>query len=157
RFRRGERPSVEDYAAQHPELAEAIRELLPALVLLEQEKPVAGAAAGTHGGPAAAASGPAPRQLGDDLVLREIAAGGLGVVYEAVQQSVGRHVALKVLPPYRLADPHQLVRFQREARAAAMLHHTNIVPVFGVGEHEGVHYYAMQYIQGQSLDAVLHE
>ena len=63
----------------------------------------------------------------------------------------------KVLPQHRLRDPNQLERFQREARAAAMLHHTNIVPVFGVGEHNGVHHYAMQYIQGQSLDAVLRE
>jgi len=81
----------------------------------------------------------------------------MGIVYEAVQESLGRHVALKVLPQYRLRDPSQLERFQREARAAAMLHHTNIVPVFGVGEHNGVHHYAMQYIQGQSLDAVLRE
>ena len=81
----------------------------------------------------------------------------MGIVYEAVQESLGRHVALKVLPQHRLHDPNQLERFQREARAAAMLHHTNIVPVFGVGEHDGVHYYAMQYIQGQGLDAVLRE
>ena len=81
----------------------------------------------------------------------------MGIVYEAVQESLGRHVALKVLPQHRLRDPNQLERFRREARAAAMLHHTNIVPVFGVGEHDGVHYYAMQYIQGQSLDAVLRE
>ena len=81
----------------------------------------------------------------------------MGVVYEAVQECLGRHVALKVLPHQRLADPSQLERFRREARAAARLHHTNIVPVFGVGEHEGVHYYAMQFIQGQSLDAVLRE
>ena len=66
-------------------------------------------------------------------------------------------MALKVLPQYRLRDPNQLERFRREARAAAMLHHTNIVPVFGVGEHDGVHYYAMQFIQGQGLDAVLRE
>ena len=81
----------------------------------------------------------------------------MGIVYEAVQESLGRHVALKVLPQHRMRDPNQLERFQREARAAAMLHHTNIVPVFGVGEHNGVHYYAMQYIQGQGLDAVLRE
>src|SRR5262249_36574437 len=96
-------------------------------------------------------------QLGDYVILREISRGGMGIVYEAIQESLGRHVALKVLPHYRLADPNQLLRFKREARAAAMLHHTNIVPVFGVGEHDGVHYYAMQYIQGQSLDAVLRE
>src|SRR6516225_8984773 len=112
RFRRGERPSIEDYAAQHPDLAEEIRELLPALVMLEQEKPVAGAAAGTRGGPAAVALGAAPRQLGDYRILREIARGGMGIVYEAIQESLGRHVALKVMPHLRLADPNQQVRFQ---------------------------------------------
>ena len=81
----------------------------------------------------------------------------MGVVYEAVQESLGRHVALKVLPAAGLMSPTHLERFRREARAAARLHHTNIVPVFGVGEHEGVHYFAMQFIRGQSLDRVLHE
>jgi len=155
RFRRGERPSIEDYAAKHAELADEIRELLPALVMLEQDKSVAGSATGTNGGPAAAAAGPAPHQLGDYLILREIGRGGMGVVYESVQQSLGRHVALKVLPHQALAGSTQVERFRLEARAAARLHHTNIVPVFGVGECEGVHYYAMQFIQGQGLDVVI--
>src|SRR5262245_63963707 len=155
RFRRGERPSVEDYAAQHPELADEIRELLPALVMLEQDKPAIMPESGTNGGPDATASGSAPHQLGDYLILREIGRGGMGVVYESVQQSLGRHVALKVLPHHALAGSELLGRFRLEARAAARLHHTNIVPVFGVGECEGVHYYAMQFIQGQALDVVL--
>ena len=81
----------------------------------------------------------------------------MGIVYEAVQESLGRHVALKVLPFQSLADANHLERFRREAQAAAKLHHSNIVPVFGVGEHEGVHYFAMQFIQGQPLNSVLHE
>jgi serine/threonine protein kinase len=81
----------------------------------------------------------------------------MGIVYEAEQESLGRHVALKILPFHRLMNPTHLERFRREARAAAQLHHTNIVPVFGIGEAEGVHYYAMQFIQGQGLDAVLEE
>ena len=89
RFRRGERPSVEDYAAKYPELADEIRDLLPALVMLEQEKSVAGAASATGAGPDGAASAPAPQQLGDYLILREIGRGGMGVVYESVQQSLG--------------------------------------------------------------------
>ena len=97
------------------------------------------------------------RQLGEYLLLREIGRGGMGVVYEAVQQSLGRHVALKVLAGGELSGSSHLERFRREARAAARLHHTNIVPVFGVGEQGGVHYYAMQFIQGQGLDAIFDE
>ena len=102
-------------------------------------------------------AGVGPAGLGDYLILREIGRGGMGVVYEAVQQSLGRHVALKVLPNQSLAGSSHLERFQLEARAAARLHHTNIVPVFGVGSQEGVHYYAMQFIQGQGLDEVFEE
>ena len=79
----------------------------------------------------------------------------MGVVYEAEQESLGRHVALKVLPSSALLNPTYLARFRREAQAAGRLHHTNIVPVFGVGECDGVHYYAMQFIQGEGLDKVL--
>src|SRR5262249_51502959 len=79
------------------------------------------------------------------------------VVYEAQQLSLDRHVAIKVLPAHALLDPRQLGRFQREARSAAKLHHTNIVPVFGVGEQGGLHYYVMQFIQGLGLDLVLDE
>jgi tetratricopeptide (TPR) repeat protein len=81
----------------------------------------------------------------------------MGIVYEAEQESLGRHVALKLLPSHALLDPHRLRRFQREARAAARLHHTNIVPVYGVGANDGVHYYVMQFIHGQGLDEVLTE
>ena len=93
---------------------------------------------------------PALDQLGDYRILREIGRGGMGVVYEAEQVSLGRHVALKLLPPQMLRDFKQKHRFEREARSAAKLHHTNIVPVFGVGEHEETPYYVMQFIQGQA-------
>jgi serine/threonine protein kinase len=83
--------------------------------------------------------------------------GGMGVVYEAQQLSLGRHVAIKVLPSHALLDPRQLGRFRREAKAAARLHHTKIVPVFGVGEQDGLHCYVMQFIPGLGLDVVLAE
>ena len=95
--------------------------------------------------------------MGDYRLLREVGRGGMGIVYEAVQESLGRHVALKILPPSAMLDARQRQRFEREARALARLHHTNIVPVFGVGEHDGLYYYVMQFIQGQSLDQVLTE
>jgi serine/threonine protein kinase len=96
-------------------------------------------------------------RLGDYRIIREVGHGGMGIVYEAEQESLGRHVAVKVLPVHGMLDPRHLQRFQREARAAARLHHTNIVPVFGVGEENGLHYYVMQYIRGQGLDEVLAE
>jgi serine/threonine protein kinase len=93
-----------------------------------------------------------PGRLGDYRIVREIGRGGMGVVYEAVQESLGRTVALKVLLQQMLADPKRVERFEQEARIAARLHHTNIVPVFGVGFDEGLHYYVMQRIQGEGWD-----
>ena len=81
----------------------------------------------------------------------------MGVVYEAEQVSLGRRVAVKILPQHVARDPKMLERFRREARAAARLHHTNIVPVFEVGREGDVCYYAMQFIQGQGLDLVYDE
>jgi serine/threonine protein kinase len=156
RYRRGEHPSVSEYTDKYPDLAEQIRELFPALVAMEQLGSVAGPPTGPFE-PKAGDRDILPELLGDYRILREVGRGGMGVVYEAVQESLGRHVALKILPFHRLMDPLHLERFRREARAAAQLHHTNIVPVFGVGQAEGIHYYAMQFIQGQGLDAVLQE
>jgi eukaryotic-like serine/threonine-protein kinase len=156
RHRRGEHPAVSEYTDRFPQHAEAIRDLFPALALIEQVKPNAGDPTGTYTA-TAAAQGRRLERLGDFRILGEVGRGGMGVVYEAEQESLGRHVALKVLPDHARLDPRQLARFHREARAAAKLHHTNIVPVFGVGEQDGLHYYVMQYIPGQSLDTVLEE
>jgi tetratricopeptide (TPR) repeat protein len=93
--------------------------------------------------------------LGDFRLVREIGRGGMGVVYEAVQVSLGRRVALKVLPFASALDARQLQRFRNEGQAAAQLHHSNIVPVYAVGCERGVHFYAMQLIEGQSLAALL--
>ena len=84
-------------------------------------------------GPPAEPSVPFSERLGDYRLLREIGRGGMGIVYEAEQESLGRRVALKVLARSALT-PQQVRRFEREARSAAKLHHTNIVPVFGVGQ-----------------------
>jgi WD40 repeat protein len=156
RRRRGERPTLTEYAARHPELAKQIRELFPALVLMEEVRPE------PLPGPGALAEAPPPLEgpllrLGEYCIIREIGRGGMGVVFEAEQESLSRRVALKVLPPGALQDARHIERFQREARAAARLHHTNIVPVFGVGEEGGTHYYVMQYIEGCPLDEVLCE
>jgi serine/threonine protein kinase/predicted Zn-dependent protease len=94
-------------------------------------------------------------QLGDFNILREVARGGMGIVYEAEQISLRRRVALKLLPFASSLDERQLQRFKHEAQAAAQLHHSNIVPVYWVGSERGIHFYAMQYIEGQSLAALI--
>src|SRR5262249_33139535 len=162
RYRRGERPAISEYTDAHPELADDIRDLFPALVMMEEAGPREGSPAGPCGG-TVTADGKALERLGDYRIIREVARGGMGVVYEAEQETLGRHVALKVLPFHAANDAVRLKRFRREARSAARLHHTNIVPVFDVGvwRAEGVgppvHYFAMQFIQGQGLDEVLAE
>src|SRR6266540_5089714 len=155
-FRQGKRPSVEEFAQRYPAHADEIREILPALVLMEKAKSADDAPGQRRQAKASAAAAPL-QQLGDYQILREVGRGGMGVVYEAQQLSLGRHVAIKVLPAHALLDARQLGRFQREARSAAKLHHTNIVPVFGVGEQDGLHYYVMQFIPGLGLDVVLEE
>jgi len=145
RYRRGERSPLSEYTARYPEHAEEIRDLFPALVMMEQIAPDSEAATSSFTG----SSRPEqlvehPEQLGDYRILREIGRGGMGIVYEAEQVSLGRHVALKVLPQQLRPNLKQRQRFEREARSAARLHHTNIVLVFGVGEEGGLHYYVMQ-------------
>jgi len=95
--------------------------------------------------------------LGDFRIVREIGRGGMGIVYEAIQLSLGRRVALKVLPFVASLDPTRLQRFKNESHAAAQLHHTNIVPVYAVGSQRGVHFYAMQLIEGQSLSSLIRD
>ena len=121
RYRRGEWPSLSDYARRYPEHAERIRQIFPAMVAMER----LGSAEEWSGTAAEAYRRPEPPldRLGEYRILRELARGGMGIVYEAVQESLGRHVALKVLPFHRLVRESQLERFRREARAAARLHH----------------------------------
>jgi serine/threonine protein kinase/tetratricopeptide (TPR) repeat protein len=156
RYRRGERPALKEYIAQHPDLAAEIRELFPAMAMMENIALTDEALAEDEGANGKRPPPAVPEQFGDYRILREVGRGGMGIVYEAEQVSLGRHVALKVLKT--LLDPKQKRRFQHEARAAAKLHHTNIVPVFGVGEDDdGTPYYVMQFIQGLGLDEVLRE
>ncbi|TWT85527.1 Serine/threonine-protein kinase PrkC [Posidoniimonas polymericola] len=144
--RRGRRVTVEDYAAAHPDQAEEIRDLFPTIVALESAKPDK------------QSIGPrdfdAPDRLGDLRILGEIGRGGMGVVYEAEQESLGRRVAVKVLPGRALFDTRQLERFRREARTAAALQHPSIVPIYSVGEQDGLHYLVMQRIDGVGLDVL---
>ncbi len=152
RCRKGENPTVSEYVERHPEHAEQIEELFPAMLLMERLKPHD--TTGTLGPRPAGPSEPLER-LGDFRIVREIGRGGMGIVYEAVQESLGRRVALKVLPPGSLSSKGRLERFRREAMATAGLHHQNIVQVFGVGEEGDTPYYVMQLIPGQGIDQIL--
>jgi serine/threonine protein kinase/Flp pilus assembly protein TadD len=143
RLRRGERPDVEEYARRHPRAADLIRDVLQPLQALAPSAP--------------ASAEPLPPVLGDFRLVRQIGRGGMGIVYEAVQVSLERRVALKVLPFAAALDAKQLQRFKNEAQAAAHLHHPGIVPVYFVGCERGVHFYAMQFIEGRTLAEVIRD
>jgi WD40 repeat protein/serine/threonine protein kinase len=157
RKRRGEQPTLHEYLDRYPDLADEIRELFPALLMMEDLGDDSGATTGSLAGDGSLAAGARLQKLGDYRILREVGRGGMGIVYEAEQESLGRRVALKVLSAGALADTAAVRRFEREARAAARLHHTNIVPVFGVGQQDGHHYYVMQFIAGLGLDLILQD
>src|SRR5262249_3431200 len=143
-----ERAEVEEHARRYPAISSILRGLLPAVRLMAATSDSASA----H----SVAAGPTgSNRLGEFKLIREIGRGGMGVVYEAEQVSLGRRVALKVLPLASALDPRQLQRFRLEAQAAAHLHHSHIVPIYSVGCERGVYYYAMQYVEGQSLDEVI--
>jgi serine/threonine protein kinase len=143
---RGESPDVLDFAQRYPQIASVLPEVLPVLQVIQalapsdQEPPEAPSKISV---------------LGEFRLLREIGRGGMGVVYEAEQISLGRQVALKVLPMPSGLDSKQLARFQIEAQVAAALHHPHIVPIFAVGCDRGIHYYAMQLIEGRCLADIL--
>ena len=153
----GMRPDASALAAENPDLAEALTAYISHLKALhnvaigfqnkadETPKRLAVGAVGNE------------KQLGDFLLHREIGRGGMGVVYEATQQSLGRRVALKLLPFAAVLNHRQIARFKNEAHAAAQIQHANIVPIYGIGSDRGVHYYAMQFIDGLSLDLVIQE
>jgi WD40 repeat protein/serine/threonine protein kinase len=151
----GPRPDRQAFLARHPEIAGALARCLDGLefvhgVAPQLSEPSPGRPTTT---PELQPEGP----LGDFRLVREVGRGGMGVVYEAVQISLGRRVALKVLPFAAALDTKQLQRFKNEAQAAAHLQHPHIVPVHYVGCERGVHFYAMQFIDGHTLAAVIGE
>jgi eukaryotic-like serine/threonine-protein kinase len=156
RYRRGERPSLSEYTNKYPDLAERIRAVFPALVVMETVG--AGRSEGTGLDVEPFGSGVSmAHRLGDFVLIRRVGAGGMGIVYEAEHESLKSRMALKVMHPRFRTDQTYVRRFQTEARSAAKLHHTNIVSVFGYGEQDGVCYYAMQYIVGVGLERVLED
>ena len=153
RRRRGERLSVSEFAELNPHHSDRIRRLFPAMLALETCKSSRLSVSATSS--KVELNIGSVQQLGDFRIVEEIGRGGMGVVFEAEQQSLQRRVAVKVFPRQALPDSKHLDRFHREAKTAARLHHTNIVPVFGVGHQDSLHYYVMQRIDGISLDEVI--
>ncbi|MCB9889658.1 MAG: serine/threonine protein kinase [Planctomycetes bacterium] len=124
--------SPEEFLSRHEDL----RDLL--LPMLANDEPVP-------------ADETALGQLGGYRLVREVGRGGMGVVYEAIEESLDRRVALKVLPPMATLQPRQIERFRREAAAAARIQHPGVVPVYGVGESGGTYYFAMEFVDGPTL------
>jgi serine/threonine protein kinase/Flp pilus assembly protein TadD len=152
----GQPPDRHEFLARYAEIAGELGRCLEGLDFIQAAAPQVRESGEEDA--ALSAPGVEPEApLGDYRIVREIGRGGMGVVYEAVQLSLGRRVALKVLPFAAALDSRQLQRFKNEAQAAAHLHYQNIVPVYGVGCERGVHYYAMQFIDGQTLAALIRE
>lgn len=148
--RLGKTPPLSEYVERYPELEDDIRDLLPMVAMVEHSPPTDNPAARDP-------TTSIPEELGGYRIISEIGRGGMGVVYRARHLTLGREVALKVLPKSSIPDAGSEERFRREAKAAALLHHTNIVPVFEVGRDEEIHFYAMQYIHGLTVDRLQDE
>ena len=146
----GQAPDRSTLIAQHPDLAAELEACLASLDYVNS----ANVESLTYEVDSITSAG---RTLGDFRIVREVGRGGMGVVYEAEQISLGRRVALKILPFAGVLDQRRRQRFNHEAQAAALLHHHNIVPIYQVGCERGVHYYAMQYVEGQTLAALIEE
>jgi serine/threonine protein kinase len=148
RHRRGEYPSLDEYKRNYPEIASEVESLIDALLVMEK-------LGSKQSKRAKFTTDDIPDHLGEYQLLRELGRGGMGVVFEAVQSSLLRHVAVKVLPKQAMTNTATRDRFLREARLAAGLHHSHIVPVHGVGEEQGYCYFVMQLIDGVSGDQLL--
>jgi eukaryotic-like serine/threonine-protein kinase len=149
--RQGQNPSIESYVERYPELASEIRELFPMVAALEQWK-------SDRENEVLRAQLPDQfklKQLGDCRLVREIGRGGMGVVFEAVEGSIERPVAVKLLPWRISMVPHRQERFEREAQTIAKLRHANIVPIFRFGRHDDYAYYVMQYVESVNLGHII--
>lgn len=141
----------QDFLGRFPDIAEQLEGQLEALEFLHLAAPQLSDTANAAADPLEECT-----TLGDFRLRQPIGRGGMGIVYEAEQLSLGRRVAVKVLPFAAMLDAKRLKRFQNEARSAATLEHPHIVPIHFVGKERGVHFYAMQLIDGRSLAEVIH-
>ncbi len=156
----GRQPDVDRVAADHPDLADELRELWAAVLFANEfTRPSKTQPTLRVNGPvrveAPTPSSPLPRSFGDFDLLEELGRGGMGVVYKAWQRDLKRTVALKMILRGEWATPADLARFQAEAQSAAHLSHPNIVPVYGAGEVDGQPYFSMRCIEGQTLAVLM--
>lgn len=139
-------PDVEALCAQHPDFAAEIRATLGGLDSLERAVDPERLGGGGR---------PLPAAIGPYEVLGEVGRGGMGIVYEAQDRTLGRRVAIKVLPRAVADRPSFVERFRREAQAAARLEHPNVVPVYGTGHDAAGHHLVMKYVDGVGLDEAM--
>ncbi len=150
----GRRPSREQWLEQHPEIAETLGDWFD---IVEFVHSAAESGYSSRSPVPSEDALPPETALGEYRLVREIARGGMAIVYEAEQVSLGRRVALKVLAGTAALDPLKLQRFRVETQAVAQLNHPHIVPIFAVGSERGSHFYAMQYIEGPTLAELIHQ
>lgn len=151
-LRAGQHPTIQQYQDRYPYLADEIADVLSSISMIEQFK---SASASTTGSRQKLDSVSKLSQIGPYKILKEIGRGGMGVVFAAIHEALGRQVAIKVMPTPLMDGETHVQRFRREAQAAARLHHTNIVSVFEAGEGQGYHYYVMDFVDGESLNQVI--
>ena len=151
RRRNDENPSIDEYVEKYPELAEQIQDLFPVVAAMEHLKSEREMAGLQKRVPDTMNL----ERLGDCRIIRELARGGMGIVFEAEQDETHRRVAVKLLPWQSADVPRWRDRFEREARTVAKLRHGNIVPFLGFGEHQGFSYYVMPFIEGVGLDWIV--
>jgi serine/threonine protein kinase len=150
--RRGENPSIDEYAQRYGDWADQIRELFPMIESLEHWKSNKEVECLRRSVP----QDFPVRRVGNYDFVRELGRGGMGIVFEAIQRDTGRRLAVKLLPWRFAAEMDQWKeRFRREATTIARLRHPNIVEVYTFGTHEGYCYYVMQLVEGVSLDWII--
>lgn len=152
-LRKGRNPQIDDYVAQYPRLGSRIRELFPFVIAMEDWK----AHRELQDVKQPEQPSRTPEKLGHCRIIRELGRGGMGVVYEAEEEPLGRRVAIKLLP-WRFAKTSRWrAHFQREARIVAQLKHPHIVPVFTFGEDHGQSFFVMKLIEGIGLDKLIQQ
>ena len=152
RLRAGEHPSIAEYQEKFPTVKSELEDVLASVAMIEQLKPSAGALTSDRGNLEEVSS---LQKIGVYTIVGELGRGGMGIVFEAIHESLGRRVAIKVMPTPLVNSSKHVQRFEREAQAAAKLHHTNIVSVFGAGEGDGFHYYVMDWVDGRTLSEIV--